>query len=275
MRSPNLIGSRLRSFGMFSAIGQNWLLLRGLSREAAHWGEFLPLLQSRFPTARISTLDLPGTGLRHREISPCRIDEITEAVRKQAIEQGLLKQPLTIVGLSLGGMVSWEWMQKYPQDICGAVLINTSLASLSPFYQRLRWQSYPNFFKMLLQPNRFHRELAVIQCVANRRDQDERLASEWADIQSERPVSFANTLRQITAAARYRPKAIKPKPPTLLLCSRGDRLVAPACTDAIHNKWHISLENHPWGGHDLTLDDGPWVVDRLQHWIEQLTQAGI
>jgi len=35
-------------------------------------------------------------------------------------------------------MVAWEWMRNYPDDICGASLINTSFADLSPFYHRLR-----------------------------------------------------------------------------------------------------------------------------------------
>jgi len=255
---------------MPKAIGQNWLLLRGLSREAAHWGEFLPLLQSHFPAARISTLDLPGTGQRHREISPCSVAKITEAVRKQAQEQGLLNHPLTILGLSLGGMVSWEWMLRYPEEIAGTTLINTSLGNLSPFYQRLRWQIYPNFFKVILQPNQFLRELAIVVCVSNRRDQDEKIASEWAKIQHNHPVSFSNTLRQIKAAASYRPPNVKPQSPILLLTGQGDRLVSPACTEAIQQKWQLPSKTHPWGGHDLTLDDGLWVSNRLQEWVEQL-----
>lgn len=268
--SLSLTDNRLWRFGMSSAIGQNWLLLRGLSRETGHWGEFLPRLQSRFPSAQISTLDLPGTGQHYRLTSPCRITEIMEFVRQQALEQGLLNQPLTIVSLSLGAMVSWEWMLKHPDEICAAALINTSLASLSPFYQRLRWQSYPDFFKLLLQTDPFRRESAILKCIANRRDQDQEIAAEWANIQAQRPVGMANTFRQITAAARYRPKDIKPKPAILLLTGRCDRFVSPACTDAIHNKWHIQQQNHPWGGHDLTYDDGAWVADRLQDWVEQL-----
>lgn len=251
-------------------IGRNWLLLRGLSREAAHWGEFTPLLQAQFPTARISTLDLPGTGTRYRETSPDSIDAIMASVRHQALTAGLLSQPLTIVGLSLGGMVAWEWMLKHPRDIGAAALINTSMASLSPFYQRLRWQSYPNFFKLLMQPNRFRRELAIVRCVANRRDRDQQTASAWARIQAERPVTFANTLRQLAAAARYRPGDKKPDVPLLLLSGRGDRLVAPACSDAIQTHWRLPLKSHPWAGHDLTLDDPDWAVKHLKDWVEQL-----
>lgn len=255
---------------MHNNMGENWLLLRGLSREAAHWGDFLPSLQARFPSAHIHTLDLPGTGSRFQETSPCTISAITQSVREQALAEGILNQPLTLVGLSLGGMVAWEWMLNYPEDICASALINTSLANLSPFYQRLHWQSYPNFFKLITQANRQKKELAIIKWVANRRDRDQEIAQEWAEIQTMRPVSFANTVRQITAAAKYRPENTKPQAPILLLSSRGDRLVAPACSDAIQTKWHLQMATHPWAGHDLTLDDGNWAADRLQQWVEQL-----
>lgn len=255
---------------MVDMIGQNWLLLRGLSREAAHWGDFVGLLQARFPLAQISTLDLPGTGQRYLETSPCTVAEITESVRRQTLEKGLLNHPLTLVGLSLGGMVAWEWMLRYPQDIAGAVLINTSQANLSPFYQRLRWQSYPNFFKLMLRPSRFERELLILQWVVNRREEDEELASSWEAIQAQRPVSLCNTIRQLTAAARYRPREQRPAVPVLLLNSRGDRLVAPACSEAMHKKWQLALDTHPWAGHDLPLDDGEWVTYRLSTWLERL-----
>jgi hypothetical protein len=58
-----------------------------------------------------------------------------------------------------------------------------------------------------------------------------------------------------------------------LLNSLGDRLVLPACSEAIQSKWHIALKTHPWAGHDLTLDDGTWVISEMRNWIEQLEQG--
>jgi len=256
---------------MTNNLGHNWLLLRGLSREASHWGEFEGLLQASFPSARIHTLDLPGTGRFHSQVSPKNIPDITEIVRRRALEQGLLQQPLTILALSLGGMVAWEWLRKYPDDVNGAVLLNTSFASLSPFYQRLRWQSYAQFLRLLLQTDLYRRELAILRLVSNRRDKDEQIASEWTSIQAKRPVSMGNSLRQILAAASYKPLTDRPRQPVLLLNGRGDRLVAPACSAAIHHKWLIELDTHPWAGHDLSLDDGVWLANRLRQWVDSLT----
>ena len=252
---------------MNKELGKNWILLRGLARESAHWGDFVPLLQATFPDARITTLDLPGTGRFYREKSPETIKEIAEILRGQAFDQGLLQQPVTLLALSLGGMVAWEWLHNYPEDSCGAALISTSFAGLSPFYQRLRWQSYGKFFALLMQRDLYQRELAIIRLVNSSRELDEKIAKDWVQIQKERPISLKNIYRQMIAAATYQPSPTKPTQSVLLLNAKGDRLVAPSCSEAIQKKWHLELRTHPWAGHDLTVDDGAWVASQLKEWL--------
>jgi len=252
------------SININNAAGKNWILLRGLSRESAHWDAFIPLLQTGFPDAKVSLLDLPGTGRFYKDDSPNTIKGIMEQVRNHALSEGLLEQPVTILALSLGAMVAWEWLLSYPEDSCGAALINTSFAGLSPFYQRLRWQSYGKFFSLAMQRSLRDRELAILQLVNNSRDKDEQIADEWTQIQSQRPISAKNSFRQIVAAATYNPGNAKPVQPVLLLNTQGDRLVAPICSEVIGKKWHLQLSTHPWAGHDLTVDDGEWVVSQLK-----------
>jgi len=273
-------------FGMNKELGKNWILLRGLARESGHWGAFASLLQSTFPDAKITLLDLPGTGCFYREASPNTIKAITDSVRRHALDHGFIQQPVTILALSLGAMVAWEWMQSYPADICGATLMNTSFADLSPFYQRLRWQSYSDFVTLAMIRDRYNREAGILRLTSNRRyiardgeytanqsetgaAPDEQIIQAWKQIQNQRPISLKNSFRQIIAAASYRPGDIKPEHPVLLLNGLGDRLVSPNCSKAIHKKWHLELRRHPWAGHDLTLDAGAWVVMQLKDWAAQ------
>jgi pimeloyl-ACP methyl ester carboxylesterase len=258
---------KLGGFGMNKNIGQNWILLRGLARESAHWEDFVPLLQTAFPNAQITLLDLPGTGCFHQQISPSNIKAITDQVRGLALTHGLLHQPVTLLALSLGAMVAWEWLRRYPEDGCCAILMNTSFANLSPFYQRLRWQSYTDFIPLMVARDLYSRELKILQLVSNRRDQDQEIALAWKTIQNLRPISLSNRCRQIIAAASYRPGDLKPAQPVLLLNGQGDRLVSPACSVAIHLKWQLELRSHPWAGHDLTLDAGAWVMLQLKDWL--------
>jgi pimeloyl-ACP methyl ester carboxylesterase len=258
---------RHQVYGMDKQLGKNWILLRGLARESAHWGDFVPLLQTTFPDAQITTLDLPGTGRFYRDESPCTIKAIAETVRGHALALGLLQQPVTLLALSLGGMVAWEWLHNHPEDICGAALISTSFAGLNPFYERLRWQSYGKFFALLMERDLYKRELGIVQLVNNSRGLDGQIARAWEQIQKERPISLKNTVNQILAAATYQPSQAKPTRPVLLFNANGDRLVAPACSVAIQKKWGLKLCTHPWAGHDLTVDDGPWLACQLKDWI--------
>jgi pimeloyl-ACP methyl ester carboxylesterase len=252
---------------MNDQLGKNWILLRGLARESAHWGDFVPLLQATFPNAKITTLDLPGTGCFYQGESPKTIKAISEAVREQAQEQGLLEKPVTLLALSLGGMVTWEWLQNHPDDSCGAALLSTSFAGLNPFYERLRWQIYGKFFALMMERDPYKRELAIVQLVNNSRDRDGQIAQEWTQIQKQRPMRLKAMVNQMLAAATYQPILVKPKMPVLLLNAKGDRLVAPVCSEAIQKKCGLELHTHPWAGHDLTVDDGVWVALQLQGWV--------
>lgn len=254
---------------MNDQLGKNWILLRGLARESAHWGDFVPLLQTTFPGAKITALDLPGTGCFYRDKSPNTIKAIAGTVRHHALDLGLLQQPVTLLALSLGGMVAWEWLHYYPDDICGAALISTSFAGLSPFYERLRWQVYGKFFALVMERDLYKRELAIVQLVNNRRESDAQIAKDWEHIQKERPVSLNNVFNQLLAAASYSPSLVKPKQPILLMNAKGDRLVAPSCSETLQKKWGLDLLTHPWAGHDLTVDDGAWVAMQLKKWVEQ------
>jgi pimeloyl-ACP methyl ester carboxylesterase len=250
---------------MADSAKQHWLLLRGLARESAHWGAFLPQLQAAFPQDCITTLDLPGTGRFIDKSSPKRIEAIAEVVRQQALDDGLLQQPVILVGMSLGGMVAWQWLKQYSRDAVGGVLINSSFASLSRFYQRLRWQAYGDFFPLLAKQDAFELELGIVRLVSNLEDaQRQVIAQHWADIRRQRPMAIANIARQLQAAARYRPDPQRPQQPILLLNSAGDRLVSSNCSEAISRQYQIPLHTHPNAGHDLALDDPAWIIQRLQ-----------
>ena len=262
-----MVGLRCKP-GMTSPYPQNWILLRGLGREAAHWGGFLSELQAAFPLASIHTLDLPGSGRFNRQASPANIQALVEAVRQQALAEDLLDPPCVLLGLSLGGMVAWQWLSQFPGDACAGVLINSSFASLSPFYRRLNWQSYPFMARIITASTDTERERRIVGLVSNL---DEKARAEitrrWAEVRQQRPMSALNEMRQILAAARFKPALQAPSRPVLLLNSRGDRLVSSACSWAIHQQYGLPIFTHPTAGHDLPNDDGQWVVRQLQNWL--------
>lgn len=254
---------------MSSSYPQNWILLRGLGREAAHWGNFLNLLQDTFPSATIHTLDLPGSGKFNQQPSPASIAAMVEKVRQQAASENMLNQPCVLLGLSLGGMVAWQWLSQFPDDACAAVLINSSFASLSPFHRRLNWQSYPHMARIITARSTAERERLIVDLVSNQDEQSRaEISHQWTKLRQQRPMSALNEIKQIIAAARFNPSLQTPKQPVLLLSSLGDRLVSPKCSLAIQQQYRLPLFTHPSAGHDLPNDDGKWVIKQLKLWLD-------
>ena len=240
-----------------------WVLLRGLTREAGHWGGFVAEFEARLPGARVVCVDLPGSGAHHREVSPWRIGPMVESVREELTARGLTP-PYHLLALSLGGMVALDWAKRRPDELAGAVLLNTSLAGLSPLHHRLQPAAWPSLAGLAI--GALHREATVLRLTSARPGDHAGTPSEWAAIRAARPVSAGNALRQLIAAARYRAPCVKPDVPLLLLAGARDGLVDPRCSLALARRWAVPLEMHPGAGHDLPLDDGPWVAAQVMAW---------
>jgi predicted alpha/beta hydrolase family esterase len=54
-----------------------------------------------------------------------------------------------------------------------------------------------------------------------------------------------------------------------MLASSADRLVDASCTLQLAERWGSAMALHPTAGHDLPLDDGPWVVGQVEKWLRQ------
>ena len=248
---------------MANTTPDKWILIRGLGRESAHWGAFVEHLQTAFPKSQIVCPDLPGTGKALDIKCPWTIEKITDQLRAQTelADQSLGKNDCGIIGLSLGGMVTWDWLKRYPDDACLGVLINTSFADLSPFYHRLYWKRYPKMLQLALTRNMKAREKAIIEMVCNGENQTQILQL-WSAIQQQRPVSASTIFRQLVAAARFR-ACNKPQQDTIILSSAADNLVSANCSQKIHKHYDLPIKTHPWAGHDLTTDDSLWVASSL------------
>lgn len=245
----------------------HFVLIRGLLREARHWGEFPGKLQQQFPGALISTPDIPGNGMRHHETSPESIAALTAALR-QRIDAS---QPIRLVALSMGGMIAVDWMTRYPGEIEAAVLINTSARPLSSFYHRLSWMAYPHVLRMLFH-SRAQREADILRLTSNRYQHDKKLLASWQQWQQQNPVSTASARNQFLAAIQFSITA-KPQQPVLVVTSRADRLVDYRCSRKLAQTWYADYRQHELAGHDLPLDEPQWLVQNIREWFDK-SKAG-
>ena len=249
---------------------QTWLLIRGLTRENRHWGDFLDQLQLAMPADKIIALDLPGNGRLNLQHSPMRIQDMVEHCRAQLATQNIAP-PYNILAMSMGAMVAVAWSDMYPQEVAAQVLINTSMRPFSPFYHRLLPANYALLLKLSLMgatPEVWER--AVLNLTSNRtHDDHDDVLPLWLALRHENPVSRSNAIRQLIAAARFHAPFVKPPVSTLLLTSEQDHLVSVNCSNTLASYWQCDLRVHNSAGHDLPLDDAAWVIAQLQAWMAE------
>jgi len=264
----------------------HWILLRGLAREARHWNDFpeklTRALEARGENARVDALDLPGTGRFSEMKSPLSIAEMTEFAREKFIEirrkqreRGEKPSEKTrLIAVSMGGMIAADWMERWPDDFKECVLINTSFAGFSPVHHRLTPGAVKHIFGTLRQKTKVQQTLHELDLVTNTLEPEAResIAKKWQTYFDERPFTIENFSRQLFAAARFRAPAEKPNTPVLVLYSEHDRMVSPECSKEIIRRWKASSEAHPTAGHDLTLDDAQWVIEKTLAWQEKLKE---
>jgi alpha-beta hydrolase superfamily lysophospholipase len=190
---------------------------------------------------------------------------LLDHVRATLSGQGVAP-PYHLLAMSLGAIVAVDWCVRHPHELAGAVLINTSLRPFSPLHQRLRPHNLPALLR-LLTAGAGDRERLVLRLTSRREDDDAALLDDWAAWRREHRVTRMNALRQLLAAARYGAPRVRPAVPMLVLGSAGDRLVDPRCSLELARRWDTAFAQHPRAGHDLPLDDGPWVADQVRAWL--------
>jgi pimeloyl-ACP methyl ester carboxylesterase len=248
--------------------GATWVLLRGLTRESRHWGLFPPLLADAVAAASVITLDLPGNGALHAQRSPANVEAMAAHCSRELHRLGVAK-PVHVLAMSLGAMVATAWAVAAPDEIAAAVLINTSMRPFNPFHQRLRPANYTTLLRLALTAaGAAERERAVLAMTSRATGRDDTaLLRDWVAYQRECPVTVANALRQLWAAARFRAPLANPFRRALLLGSAADALVDVRCTQQLAQHWACESRLHPWAGHDLPLDDAAWVVAQVRDWV--------
>ncbi|MEC3917613.1 alpha/beta fold hydrolase [Nocardia sp. CDC160] len=239
----------------------NWLLLRGLTRDQRHWGEF-PKRLSAALGSRVVTIDPPGFGTQNARPSPRSIPEIVDDIRAR-FEPG--DEKWSVLGISLGGMMAMNWCARYPREFQRCVLVNTG----GPAVFRLRgfnWGVLPVFAGRTLRTDLAH-ESAVLALTANNPALDvATLARTWARYQTEARPLPASILGQVMAAATFRLPQHIPIP-LLILASKADRLAPYTMSERLAQRFAAPLRLHEKAGHDLPLDDADWVCASVADWL--------
>ncbi len=247
-----------------------WLILRGLVREQRHWGSFPQYfeayLKKQDPDAVVYTMDFPGFGSESSRASPLSISKMTDDFRArwQTLAPG---EAWNVLSMSLGGMVALNWTHRFPDDFKKLVLVNSSVRGVSPFHKRLKPQNYSQILRIMFNSDFVSREKLVLRMTTN-------LSEEQVATMAKLHAGFALPIRKKDALAQLFAAATFSAPdkldlPTLVLGSKGDRLVDASCSEAIAKRLGAKAIFHPSANHDLPLDEPEWVSQQVLHWAYQ------
>ena len=113
-----------------------------------------------------------------------------------------------MLAMSLGGMVATDWAQRFPDEVSRLALINTSMRPFSRAPQRLRRAAWPDLLRVMRQwQDADAAEAAEATIHARTCNVSDTLSADlaaWTAIRRSAPVSRANALRQLWAAAAFR-----------------------------------------------------------------------
>lgn len=233
-----------------------------------HWADFPERMKKAFPQDHIELLEIPGNGTLNGEKSPLTILDMVQSFRRQST---LIREnrKVHILAISMGAMMAAEWALRYPQEVERLVLINSSSATHSKFYERLQPK---NYFKILALASSFKNksshavedlEREILAMTANSSERRAYALPLWTAESTAHPITLQNFVRQLWAANAYRfpPKA---PVPSLILSCENDHFVSVSCSKALAKAWECPIYIHPWAGHDLPLDDPDWVLEKLR-----------
>jgi pimeloyl-[acyl-carrier protein] methyl ester esterase len=248
-----------------------WIFIRGIMSESFHWDDFVNRMSIVFPQDQMITIDIAGNGKYNRMRTPLGIKENIEHLRSQINLQALKDVKKNIVGFSLGAMFGLEWQRSYPNEIQSVVLMNSS-SRASVFFQRLQIAALFKIAQASFQKNNFEKEKLIINMTTHllNSERKNKLARIWSQRANDFPVQSINFFRQLIVGF----KMLEPvehagsvgsenSKKLLVLCGQKDKVVNPTCSKKIANMLKAQIYIHPAAGHDLTLNDPDWVIERI------------
>ena len=244
-------------------------LLIGLTKETRHWSEdFLKAIKEQLHPKEIHLVELPGAGKLLHKKSPATISKIVDEARSHVSFHPERKR--LVVAISMGGMVAWEWVTRYPNDFEGMVMINSSLAGVSPTFKRLQPKALVDFFKIAATPKGEVKEKLVLDLCSNHPENSKKIHPHWTKLSLEANMPLPNVLNQLLAAMKFRPKKI-PHIPLLVVAAKHDRLAHYSCSEQIANltKSKFVLCEDKTVGHAFHVDAPEFLVTEIKTWLSE------
>lgn len=242
-------------------------LIRGLTRESGHWGEFPDSLKKINREVSIQFIDLPGSGKFVNKKSPISISKIVDFLRSEILIDK--SQTNILLASSLGGIVAMNWVIRFPNDFNGIVTLSSTYKGVCKTFERMKPQMWLEIIALMFTSNLSKREQIILNFNSNNDSFKSKNLEKWVEIQKNRKMTRSNMIRQSIAGLRFN---FKTKPeinvPLLIVGSKSDKLVCVKCIKKTHAFLGGDLLLHETAGHSITLDEPDWMATELMIWLK-------
>lgn len=247
-----------RIFYEIKGEGQPLIMLRGMSFSCRHWLGFDERMAKHF---RVITLDNRGIGRSTLKANWTLTVEDMAADVVQLLDHCKIEKA-SLLGFSLGGMISLAFGIRYPERARALVTVNTSIAGLA--LPRLSPAAVWATVRHARDDKGMLKALGGLLYVKGTEALDRKaIAKQWLAIFKEEGFPRETSIKQTLAAMRFRARRSLEKlhVPTLLVYGDEDRFVPPINTLALHRIIpNAEIAKIPNAGHELMLD----APDELQ-----------
>lgn len=191
----------------------------------------------------------------------------------EKIAQGKFpKGPWSIFSISMGGMIALDWAATEPHLFKSLFIVNSSSSDVAGPHERFKISLLPKISRALILFNPLFTEKLILEITSNRFQigdaKTEALLEKLVKWNKEHPFTRTTFYRQLSSATRFKLPKQRLIPKIFVISSAKDRLVSPACSVRIAEKFQAPLITHPWAGHDLPLDDPEWLAKETKNFME-------
>lgn len=250
---------------------KNILLIRGLSREKGHWGDFPNDIKLALGL-NVFCIDLPGMGEFNHLDSPLDLHQNTVFIRdhwKKLKEQNFGEW--IILGISLGGMVCLDWASCFNNDAKKFFVLNSSVKGVCKLFDRMSPYALAKMTRALTSAGPVQeKHIFELTSVKNSDERfSKRIIDSWVEIRKKRPITRVNFFRQLVSATRYRLAEHEVRNITFL-AGKDDRLCSYRSSIALGEKLNAPVHICDKGaGHDFALDRPDFIIDHLKKELER------
>jgi pimeloyl-ACP methyl ester carboxylesterase len=282
------LGGESVHYADFGGTGPTFVLVHGLGGSHANWLALAPRLAK---LGRVVAIDLPGFGRSAWSAAGTSMEVLSRALA-QFMDAMSPKEPVHLVGNSMGGMLSVLEGHARPERVASALLVCPALppprgAKSDPLWMRMLFIACVPWGYLVLRrggrrvgPEKLTRQLLALCCVdpskvpadvveAHIALAIERAKKPWGE------HAFAQATRSLLVllvfGKRLRTALRELTPPTLIVHGDKDRLVdINASRAVVKRNPRIALEELPNLGHTPQLEAADVVMAAAAPWLNRV-----